>query len=340
MKAIVVVKPNLLMLEERPLPKIEGDGEVLVKVKSAGICGSDIHIYRGESPVATYPRVIGHEVVGEVIETGKGVTRVKKGDRVVIEPIFPCGECYPCRIGRPNVCERLEVFGVHRDGGFQEYVVVPEGNLHVFSKKLEWNEAVTIEPFTIAAEVAERGFVREGENVFIIGAGPIGLCILHYLKIVFGVQCGICDIIEDRLRRAEEMGADFVIDASTSDVEGELYKHFPKGANLVVDAVGLPETFERAIRLVSSAGRVLLLGFDRRPSLIPQSTITLKGLSILGSRLQANKFPKVIDLFNEGKLSPKRLITHVFHFEEVGRAFELIEKHPEKVCKVVLSFLV
>lgn len=337
MKSIVIIKPGLMVIEERNIPEIRNENEVLVKIKAAGICGSDLHIYHGSSPVATYPRVVGHEVVGEVVEKGEAVSKVKKGDRVVIEPIFYCGECYACRVGRPNVCEKLEVFGVHRDGGFQEYVVVPESNLYVFSKELEWNEAVLIEPFTIAAEVRDRGTVRAGDNVFIIGAGPIGLCILQYLKL-FNTNCGICDLIEARLKLAETMGADFIINAKDYNVEKEVFKYFPGGANVVIDAVGLPETFEKALKIASSAGRIVILGFDKRPSLIPQAPITLKELTISGSRLQAYKFPEVIELFNKRKLSPSRLITHVFPFEEVREAFGLIEEVPEEVCKVILTF--
>lgn len=125
MKAVVVPRPGVLTVEEREVPRLEREDGVLVRVRAGGICGSDLHIYHGTSPVATYPRVIGHEFVGEVVEIGRKVTRVKRGDRVVVEPIMYCGQCYPCRTGRPNVCEHLEVLGVHRDGGFQEYVVVP-----------------------------------------------------------------------------------------------------------------------------------------------------------------------------------------------------------------------
>ncbi|MCS7234249.1 MAG: zinc-binding alcohol dehydrogenase family protein [Synergistetes bacterium] len=336
MKSIVVLRPGSLTIEDRYIPRIEREDEVLIKVKSAGICGSDLHIYHGRSPVATYPRVIGHEVVGEVVEKGKSVTKVKEGDSVVVEPIFYCGECYACRMRRPNVCERLEVFGVHRDGGFQEYIVLPERNVYVFSRELDWNEAVLIEPFTIAAEVKGRGMIRKGDNVFIIGAGPIGLCLLQYLKL-FDVNCGICDLIKTRLKLAEDIGADFVIDSKHYEIE-EVLKYFSKGANVVIDAVGLPETFEKAVKIASPAGRVIVLGFDNRPSMISQVSITLKGLTILGSRLQAYKFSKVIELFNSGRLRPKRLITHVFSFKEVLEAFNLIENYPEKVCKVVLNF--
>ncbi|MCX7730615.1 MAG: alcohol dehydrogenase catalytic domain-containing protein, partial [Candidatus Caldatribacterium sp.] len=175
MRAVLVPEPGKLTLVEREVPCALGNTDVLVRVRVGGICGTDLHIFHGTSPVATYPRVIGHEFVGEVVGRGRGVTSVQDGDHVVVEPILFCGVCYPCSVGRPNVCERLEVFGVHRDGGFQEYVVVPERNVHPFSKDIPWEEAVLMEPFTIALQVAERGSITREDKVLIIGAGPIGL---------------------------------------------------------------------------------------------------------------------------------------------------------------------
>lgn len=337
MKAAVVYEPGVIKIEERTIPRIRNETDVLIKVKAAGICGSDLHIYHGKSPVASYPRVIGHEFVGEVIEKGDKVKNLKIGDRVVVEPIFYCGNCYPCRSGRPNVCENLEVLGVHRDGGFQEYIVIPEKNLYPFPNDIAWEEAALIEPFTIAAQVADRGYVRERDDIFIIGAGPIGLCILKYL-LLFNVRCGISDIYENRLEVAKRIGACFTINTRNSDPEEELFSYFPKGANVVIDAVGLPETFEQAIKLTSRAGRVVVLGFDTRPSFIPQAPITLKELSICGSRLQSGKFPTVIKLFTDKKLSGKEIISKVLPFEEIHKAFNLLEKDPNNIIKIILSF--
>jgi 2-desacetyl-2-hydroxyethyl bacteriochlorophyllide A dehydrogenase len=336
MKAVVVPRPGVLTVEEREVPHPGQEDEVLVRVRAGGICGTDLHIYHGTSPVATYPRVIGHEFVGEVVEIGWRVTRVKRGDRVAVEPIMSCGQCYPCRTGRPNVCERLEVLGVHRDGGFQEYVVVPERNLHPFSGNLSWEEAALIEPFTIAAQVADRGMVQEGDRVLILGAGPIGLCILVYLSFL-GALCGVADIIPERLERARELGAVFVVDMKASSPEDAVLHYFPEGASVVIDAVGLPETFERAVQLVSRAGRVVVLGFHTTPSAIPQALVTLRELTIVGSRLQARKFPRVVELFEKKRLHPRKLISHVFPLSEVHRAFALLEHHPEATCKVVLT---
>ena len=130
MKALCVQSPNKMVIEERPMPVITDAGEVLVKVKAGGICGSDIHIYHGSSSVATYPRVIGHEIAGEIIETSNTVTRFSPGDHVILDPVISCGECYQCRIGRRNVCAKLQVRSVHVDGGYQEYIVVPQQSVY------------------------------------------------------------------------------------------------------------------------------------------------------------------------------------------------------------------
>ena len=156
MKAVQVPKAHEMKIIEQDLPQIQKPGDVLVRVKRVGICGSDMHIFHGSNPLATYPRVVGHEVAGEVVETGTAVASVKEGDHVVVEPIRYCGECYACRKGRPNVCEKLSVFGVHEDGGMREYIVLPEKQLHAVDKQLDWDEIVLAEPYTIGAQAVWR----------------------------------------------------------------------------------------------------------------------------------------------------------------------------------------
>jgi L-gulonate 5-dehydrogenase len=338
MKAIMVTEPGKISIIEKNMPSIQSKDEVLVKIKAVGICGSDMHIYHGTNPMAIYPRVIGHEFVGEVVEIGVNVSRVKIGDRVTVEPILYCGECYACRTGRQNVCEKLEVMGVHRDGGFQEYVVVPEKNAHKFDEHISWEEAVMIEPFTIAAQSTWRGDVRTGDYVFIMGAGPIGLCVLQYAKHK-GAICMISDLDVDRLEIAKKLGADYILNAGQVDVVQEVMKITKgMGANVTLDAVCITKTFEQAVEVTSVAGRIVVLGFGTQPSQIPQLPITKKELTIAGSRLQANKFPEVVELFNKKALNPKALISHIFRFDEIEEAIKLIEMQQEKTCKVVLKF--
>ncbi|MEC3759393.1 zinc-binding alcohol dehydrogenase family protein [Bacillus halotolerans] len=338
MKAVQVRKAYDLVTADMEKPVLSKADEVLVKVKRVGICGSDMHIYHGTNPLATLPRVIGHEVTGEVEEVGANVKGLKAGDHVVIEPISYCGNCYACRKGRPNVCAKLSVFGVHEDGGMREYVVLPEKQLHAVSKELPWEEAVMAEPYTIGAQAVWRGQVEKGDRVLIQGAGPIGICVLKMAKLA-GASVMITDLNNERLTFATENGADAVVNVQTEHAAERVREWTGNGgANVVIDAVCLPATFELSVDVVSPAGRVVVLGFDERASQISQLPITKKEVTITGSRLQTNQFPKVVKLLNEGRLAHNGLVTHTFSVEDVHHAFQFIKEHPDQVRKAVITF--
>lgn len=338
MKAVQVRKAHELIIQEVEKPRISNSTDVLVKVKRVGICGSDMHIYHGTNPLATLPRVVGHEVAGEVVEIGQGVTGIKVGDHVVIEPISYCGECYACRKGRQNVCEKLSVFGVHEDGGMREWFVLPEKQLHVVDSDLSWDEIVLAEPYTIGAQAVWRGEVEEGETVLIQGAGPIGICILKMAKLQ-GATVMITDLSDERLEFAKESGADITVHAGKDDVQKRVEEWTNgQGANVVIDAVCLPMTFELSFDVVSTAGRIVVLGFDERPSSVSQLPITKKEVAVKGSRLQTDQFPKVVKLLNEGKLRHEGLVTHTFSLDDIQEAFNFVENHPEQVRKAIIVF--
>ncbi|PAF16594.1 zinc-binding alcohol dehydrogenase family protein [Terribacillus saccharophilus] len=338
MKALQVKGPRELAVIEAELPKIKSTQDVLVKVKRVGICGSDMHIYHGTNPLATLPRVVGHEVTGEVMDIGIDVKNVGVGDHVVVEPIRYCGKCYACRKGRQNVCALLSVFGVHEDGGMREWLVLPEKQLHVVDSELPWEEAVMAEPYTIGAQAVWRGSVAQGDTVLIQGAGPIGICILKLAKLQ-GAAVLITDLSESRLDFARENGADVTVNAAKEDVRQRVSEWTNgEGANVVIDAVCLPSTFELSLEVVSEAGHVVVLGFDERSSSISQLPITKKEITITGSRLQTYQFPKVVDLLNSGKLRENGLITHTFTLDQVQEAFDFIENNPDKVRKAVIIF--
>ncbi|MEK5442607.1 zinc-binding alcohol dehydrogenase family protein [Fredinandcohnia sp. FSL W7-1320] len=338
MKATYVTEPGKLEIKEIAEPQITNAYDVKIKVKAGGICGSDIHIYHGTSPVATYPRVIGHEIVGEIVEVGELVKKFKVQDRVVIDPIINCEECYQCKKNRPNLCVKLRVRGVHEDGGFREYLVTPEKNIFKIPDSVSYEEAVMIEPFTVAAQVNSRGQVEKGDYVFIMGSGPAGLCALKVAKNK-GAICIVSDLVDERLENAKRLGADYVINAGKENVNEKINKYTQHiGANVVIDAVGNASSFEQAIEVVSKGGRIVVLGFTDRPSKIPQLLITKDELDICGSRLHANKFPEVIDWFNKGEITGKDFISHIYPFEKIQEAIHLVETEPMKVSKVVLTF--
>jgi len=320
------------------MPKIQAANEVLIKVKAAGICGSDVHIYHGTSPVATYPRVIGHEIAGEIIAIGTQVTDFAVGNRVVMDPVIFCGNCYQCKTGRRNVCSKLQVRSVHVDGGYQEYIVLPQESIYLIPPQLSWEEAVMIEPFTIAEQVCWRAQITKEDLVFIMGAGPVGLSVLKRAKLS-GATCYISDILDTRLALAQSYGADAVIHAKQTD-PGEEIRRLTNGngATVVIDAVCSVRSFEQALTYVCAAGRVIPLGFNKEPSAISQLSITAREIDVRGSRLHNNQFPVVIEHFREGRIKVADMITHRYPFTEIHTALKLIEDPAVEKGKVVLLF--
>lgn len=337
MKSIVVKKPNELVIEEREVPQ-PAKGEVRVKVKLAGICGSDSHIYRGHNPFAKYPRVIGHEFFGIIDEVGEGVDRSRIGERVSIDPVISCGCCYPCSVGRPNVCSSLTVLGVHRDGGFSQYTTVPSNNAYTIPDDICDEFAVMIEPFTIAANATGHLKPTTDDIALIYGAGPMGLTSVQALKGVYQVkQVIVVDRIDERLAMAQTSGADLVINNSQLSLKDELEKRNIK-PTIIIDAACHPTILSEAIAIASPAARILIMGFSSDPCQITQQGITSKELSIFSSRLNANKFPVVIEWLKKKLIDPQKLITHQFDYTQVVQAIETFEKDQKQCCKVLLTF--
>lgn len=337
MKSIVIQQPNDLVIETRPLPEPVA-GDVRVRIKLAGICGSDSHIYRGHNPFAKYPRVIGHEFFGVIDAVGEGVDRARLGQRVSVDPVISCGTCYPCSVGKPNVCTSLVVLGVHRDGGFSEYAVVPAKNAWPVPDEILDEQAVMIEPFTIAANVTGHAQPTEQDVALIYGAGPMGLVTVQALKGVYKVkQVIVVDRIDERLAMAQRSGADWVFNNREQPVATALAEKGIK-PTLIIDAACHPSILQEAVSLASPAARIVLMGFSSEPSQVVQQGITGKELSIFSSRLNANKFPVVIDWLQKGLIDPGKLVTHRFDYHHVTDAIELFEKDQRQCCKVLLTF--
>ena len=338
MKAVIASKPGIISLGNKAYPETIGSTEVRLKVRTAGICGSDMHIYKGTNPFVTYPRIIGHEFAGEIEAVGSNAKGFQIGDHVVVDPVSSCGLCYACRLGRQNVCKTLSVIGIHEDGGMQQYITLPTSFLHKIPDRISWEVAALVEPFTIAAQATSRGRVTAEDTACIIGAGPIGTAVMMVCKMI-GAKVLVIDINPARLDMAKKLGADTVVDPAAPR-EKKVLDHFTKhgGFNIVIDAAGVPEAFEKAIDITSPAGRVVTLGFSPNSSAITQKEITKKELDIMGSRLHTNKFPKVIEWIDKDLIDPGLLVTHHFDAERVEEAIQLIEKAPSVVCKTVINF--
>lgn len=339
MKAVLVDKPFEIRVAEVPKPEIKNPDEVLIRVKYGSICGSDIGIYKGTNSLATYPRLIGHEYGGVVEEVGSGVKDLKPGDVVAVDPVRSCGHCYACRIGRHNVCNTVEVTGVHRDGGFAEYVVAPESaSYKIDTSKVPEDVISLVEPYSIGAEVAMRGNIHEGDKVLVMGSGPIGITVMQVAK-ARGASVMMTDLFDSRLERAKALGADVVVNVKVKDLESEVMEWTDgEGMPVVVDSVCIPSSFEQAIALTSAAGRVVTLGLVNKPSAIASVSLVKKELDVVGSRLNNYRFPEVIKGFEDGSLTPAGIMSSKFHFTEVDKAIKQLLDHPEQECKIVLSF--
>jgi L-gulonate 5-dehydrogenase len=337
-RSVVVEAPRRLAVVERPRPE-PGPQEVRVRVRYGGVCGSDLHIFHGDNPFVVYPRVIGHEFVGRIEAVGAGVPDSRRGELVAVDPVIGCGRCYPCSVGRPNVCRELSVLGVHRDGGFSEHVSAPARNAHPIPPGLDEVGAAMVEPFAIAANVTSRTGVFPGDVALVYGAGPIGLTVLEVLKGVHGLRVFVTDRVPERLDRARACGAEAAIDTGQEPLAEALKRlGVDGGPTLIVDAVGHPAILEEAVRIASPAARIGLLGFSAQPTAIVQQELTRKELSLHASRLNSAMFPRVIDWMSRGLLHPERLVTHRIDFRDVARAFDLLENDPRTTCKVLLDF--
>lgn len=337
MIAIAVEEPHVIAVraDHQTAP---GPGEVMVRVKRAGICGSDVHILEGSNPFARYPRIIGHEMAGVVEAVGAGVSSVDPGDAVVIDPVISCGTCHACRIGRSNVCAGLEVLGVHRDGGFRTFVTVPAQNAIRVSPDLPIGVAALAEPFSIAANVLALTGCDETDSVLVYGAGPIGLTVLQVAKLK-GARCIVADLDGERLETALTFGADQVILSKPGAVPAAVAGETDGlGPTVVIDAAGVPSLLAEALQLISPAGRVGLLGFSTQPVEVVQKDIVSKEVAIYGSRLNRKLLPQVVAWLENGDLRPEAMIRNIFAAQDAKAAFAMIRNDPSSTIKVQLEF--
>lgn len=335
MRAAVAYAPHNIRLTDVPRPEPRA-GEVLLNVRAVGICGSDIHLYRGDHPYRVFPLIYGHEFTAVVAALGDGVSNVRVGDTVVVEPLLSCGECYPCRIGRPNCCTHLQVIGVHTNGGLAESIVVPARLVYRVPPDLPPEVAALCEPFSIGMNACARGAVSAADRVVILGAGPIGITMLAIAK-SRGARVAIVDLLPSRLELADHLGADMVVNGSIVDVPTAVQEFTNgDGASVVIEATGSPSAMESTVELAAFAGRIVLVGVTTKSVTFPGLDFTRKELSILGSRNNAGVFGDAVQFVLEHPRQVQQLVTQRFPFDQVVAAFDLADKHPEEVCKAVV----
>lgn len=302
-----------------------GEFDVLVKVMSAGICGTDVHIYHGHvgSAQVEPPVVLGHEYAGLVTETGHGVSTVKVGDHVTIDPNIYCGKCLPCRMGRKQSCENLRALGVNLNGGFAEYSLVPEAQCFPVSRELDFDVAAMAEPLACALHGIERASIQPGQSVLVVGGGTIGLLMVQLARLSGASSVVLSEPIARRREIGLEVGADHAVDPAEGNLEA-LYAEATgqRGADVVIECVGKAAAVSQAISLAAPGGRVVLFGVPEPEAAapLPLFDIFKKELKITGSFINPDAHQRAVNLLNSGRLYIKELITHIYGLSQVEDA--------------------
>lgn len=331
-------KPWNIEISDVQMPKPK-EGEALLRVKSAGICGSDIGAFRGTNGLVSYPRIIGHEIAGEVISIPENNKNgIKPGDRVIVDPYLYCGHCYPCSIGRTNCCVDLKVLGVHVDGGMAEYFCHPADMLLKVPDDMPWDIIPLAEPLTIALHGIHRLNLKAGEHIAINGAGPIGL-LAAMVALHYGAEPIMIDLVKERLDFAKSLGVRYTINLREEDLV-EKVSEYTNGrmAECVMEASGANSAIRATLDIVSHAGRIALTGWPKQETPIPTDMITRKEVDVRGARTSAGEFPEAIDLIYHQKVDARRILTKVIAIDEAPETIRDIEKNPGNYMKVNILF--
>ena len=335
MKALICNEPGRLSLIERDIP-VPADGDVLVRIKRVGICGTDFHIFQGKHPFLEYPRVMGHELSGTVEDAG-GSTRLKQGDNVYIVPYLSCGKCVACRRGVTNACQNIAVLGVHRDGGMCEYLCVPEGNV-ISAGKASLDEAAMIEFLAIGAHGVKRGGIQASDRVLVVGSGPIGMSAIIFAK-ARGADVTVMDVREDRLAfTIDALGANRILLAN-EDAEAQA-KRLTDGDffDVVIDATGNAGAMQRGFGFVAHAGRYVLVSVVRQDITFSDPEFHKRETTLFASRnAQPDDFAEVVRQMEAGRVPTAALNTHRGTLSDAPRLFTEWLRPEAGVIKAILE---
>jgi threonine dehydrogenase-like Zn-dependent dehydrogenase len=346
MHAGILYQDRDIRFGQAPDPRITPD-QVLVKAGYAGICGTDLHIFRGEfHERVAFPAIQGHEFGGTIAEVGKNVTQFRVGDRVAVDPILPCHQCPACLGGRINACRKLKLLGVDVAGGLGEYVAVPRGNLFALPDNVPMKHVPMVEVYALGHHILQRGQVQPGETVAILGAGKVGLAVLDVL--CHGASPALTFITDPqpfRLATAAKLGADVTIDTEREDpVQRILELTQGIGVDCAIECVGhfheVPgkdAPLGQAVKMIRHGGRIVTVGLGEQLSAVHFKTLVLKEAQIVASRCTSGEFERATRMLGKGLLHPELLITHEIPLREVGAAFEMVDRDEPSTIKIVLD---
>lgn len=341
MKTAVMTELRKIRMEERSTPTTEDD-EVLVKIEYVGICGSDLHYFeagRIGNFIVEPPFVLGHEAAGTIVKTGKNVVSLKIGDRVALEPGKTCGKCEQCKSGKYNLCEKVKFFATPPiDGVFQEYVSHSEDLCFKLPDNVSTLEGALIEPLSVGMHAALQGNAHIGQTAVVMGAGCIGLVTLLALKAMGVSRVAVIDVLESRLNKALELGADYVINGRQKDALEEIMDYTGGvGCDLGIETAGSQITTTQLIKAAKKGSSIVLVGYSASGEMsLPVGMLLDKELTLKTVFRYRNIYPIAIEAIASGKIDIKRIVSHFYEFDEIQEALDACIDNKEEVVKGII----
>ena len=320
MRQIILEAPGRFKERQGKTPEATSE-EALVRVEKVGVCGSDFHAFAGRHPIYTYPRIIGHELSGVVVEAPANGKGIRAGDRCAIEPYLTCGTCRACSQARNNCCEHIRILGIHVDGGMQEYLAVPIGLLHK-SENLSLDQLALVETLGIGAHAVDRANVKSGEEILVVGAGPIGIAVAQFASAA-GARVHMAEKSEWRRSFVERMGY-----MASSTAEG-------RQADAVFDATGSATAMAASLLHVATGGRLIFVGLTRDPVYIDDALFHRKEVTLLATRNSFGLFPRIIQLIESRKIDTTHWVTDRLKLSQVASQFESLPNRRTLIKAIV-----
>jgi threonine dehydrogenase-like Zn-dependent dehydrogenase len=334
MRALVIKKPGEAAIETVPEPQLD-PAKVLLRVRMVGLCGSDLNSYRGRNPMVQFPRIPGHEIAATIVEGSSSWSGFGPGVDVTVSPYTNCGQCSSCLRGRPNACAFNETLGVQRDGALTEYITMPPEKL--YPAALSIKELCLVEPLTVGLHAVARGRVTAANTVAVFGCGGVGLGAIAASHFARATTIAV-DLDDEKLRIAGKAGAAHLVNSSKAPLHKQLLELTDgRGPDVVIEAVGHPETFRAAVEEVAFTGRVVYIGYAKEPVAYETKLFVQKELDILGSRnaLPAD-FKAVIEMLQEGKFPVDDAVGSIVPLEEAPQVLDSWSTNPAKFTKIMV----
>lgn len=330
--------PGKIEFRDVPVPKVK-EGQVLVKIKRIGICGSDIHVYHGKHPYTSYPVVQGHEVSGEIVKLTDGGSNFKEGDKVTIQPQIVCGRCYSCKHGQNHICDNLKVMGFQATGMASEYFAVDLKKVLKLPENISYDHGALVEPLAVAVHALKRGGDIKRRKILVLGAGPIGNLVAQAANGMGAQSVMITEISDYRLNIARECGINYCLNSKTQDIGEKLINTFGEDkADLILECVGINTTTEQAIANARKGTDIIVVGVFAEKATVDLGLVQDRELRLIGTLMyQEEDYRKAIELIEESKVKLDPIITEHFPFEDYLEAYKYIEEKKDKIMKVMIK---